>query len=197
MNEKAAIQVLGRAPTGLAWLSIGVATHLHDQGRDLAGSAEGRSRVCTRRRYGPCVERQFLHRGKGSQTRHVASFANERQNQRVVGITTGRQEDLRVLLDYGNGGEPATQFFWCRARRDRSSASGGFIMEVPFFDLKQPRESLMQVPSGLVFPSTHSTKSRPCSVELPTTDMCCLLGYQLVRGTITGLGLAPHLAPGP
>lgn len=71
-------------------------------------------------------------------------------------------------------------------------------MEVPFFDLKQPRASLMQVPSGLVSQYAFDQEPALLQVELPTIDMCCLLGYQVVRGTITGLGfgtLTWRLAP--
>lgn len=62
-------------------------------------------------------------------------------------------------------------------------------MEVPFFDIKEPRASLMQVPSGLVSQYAFDQAPALLRIELPTTDMYCLMGHQLVRGTITGLGL--------
>jgi hypothetical protein len=62
-------------------------------------------------------------------------------------------------------------------------------MSVPFFDLKEPRASLMQVPSGLVSQYAFDQKPPLLQIELPTLEMYCLMGYELVRGTITGLGL--------
>ncbi|MFU2489074.1 hypothetical protein [Thauera sp. WH-1] len=62
-------------------------------------------------------------------------------------------------------------------------------MEVPFFDLKEPRASLMQVPNGLVSQYAFDQEPALLQIELPTTDMYCLMGHQLVRGRITGLGL--------
>ena len=62
-------------------------------------------------------------------------------------------------------------------------------MSVPFFDLKEPRASLMQVPSGLVEQYAFDQKPPLLQIELPTLEMYCLMGYHLVRGVITGLGL--------
>ncbi len=62
-------------------------------------------------------------------------------------------------------------------------------MEVPFFDLKEPRASLMQVSGGLVSQYVFDQAPALLQIELPTTDMYCLLGCHLVRGAITGLGL--------
>lgn len=62
-------------------------------------------------------------------------------------------------------------------------------MEVPFFDLKQPRASLMQVPSGLVSQYAFDQEPALLQVELPTAAIYCLIGHQLVRGAVTGLGL--------
>lgn len=109
MNEKAAIQALGRAlQDSLGFLSAWQ-HHLDDQGRDLAAAEVGRV-------HSEAVRALREHtiasiKAKDLKPGMWLSYANERQDQRVVGITTGRLDDMRVLLDYGNGGEPATQFF--------------------------------------------------------------------------------------
>lgn len=109
MNEKAAIQVLGRAlRDSLGFLSAWQ-NHLDDQGRDVAATEVGRV-------HSEAVRALREHtitsiKAKDLKPGMWLSYGNERENQRVVGITTGRLDDMRVLLDYGNGGEPATQFF--------------------------------------------------------------------------------------
>jgi hypothetical protein len=38
-------------------------------------------------------------------------FDNPRMNQRVVEVTSTREDEILVRHDYGNGGEPATSFY--------------------------------------------------------------------------------------
>lgn len=109
MNEKAAIQALGRAlQDSLGFLSAWQ-HHLDDQGRDIAAAEVGRVHSealrVLREHTTASIKAQDLKPGMW------LAYSNERQNQRVVGITSGRMDDVRVLLDYGNGGEPGTQFF--------------------------------------------------------------------------------------
>ncbi len=39
------------------------------------------------------------------------TYDNSRYNERVVGIETTRDELIKVSLDYGHGGEPATRWY--------------------------------------------------------------------------------------
>ena len=109
MNEKAAIQVLGRAlRDSLGFLSAWQ-NHLDDQGRDVAAAA-------VERVHSEAVRALREHtiasiKAKDLKPGMWLSYSNERQSQRVVGVSTGRLDDMRVLVDYGNGGEPGTQFF--------------------------------------------------------------------------------------
>lgn len=38
-------------------------------------------------------------------------YANSRMNQRIVDIGETRDGQVKIHTDYGNGGEPATEFF--------------------------------------------------------------------------------------
>lgn len=42
---------------------------------------------------------------------HWIVYANPRYNERVVGVSSTRDGQIKVLHDYGNGGEPATSFY--------------------------------------------------------------------------------------
>ena len=38
-------------------------------------------------------------------------YANSRYNERVIDTCTTRDGEIKVHVDYGNGGEPATSFY--------------------------------------------------------------------------------------
>lgn len=61
-------------------------------------------------------------------------------------------------------------------------------MEVPFFDLKQPRASLLATQWGLVSQYAFDQDAPILEVDLPTLELHCLFGHEIVRGTIIGLG---------